>query len=281
VTAAPAPGTSLAFTPLADYSGSSWSRPADLFWLDRLGILPVADTEILALAHFCPIAIDVAGGTPRVVAVVHSRHLAHQILSDDGRWKAPYAPLAIRTMPFRNAPTMRAGVEICLEIAEAEGDPRLRQPMFGQKGGATQPWASIQTMLGHLRKGAPRLANAAKALLGLDLLTPIARLGNGEPASLHTIRIDDLLAIEPGRIVALTADSCCPLELATAMAFSRRWLAPDVLNGEVRRDSPAMTGVREKLYGHVLVEPLDETFALDHSPLFSFDEFSARDKGMG
>ncbi len=281
MTAAPTPETGLTFTPLTDYGNSSWSRPADLFWLDRLGILPVADTEILALAHFCPIAIDVAGGSPRVVAVVHSRHLAHQLLSDDGRWKCPYAPLAIRTMPFRNAPVARDGIEICLEIAEAGGDPHLRQPMFGQKGGATQAWTSIQTMLGHLRKGAPRLGNAAKALLGLDLPTPIARLANGQPASLHTIRTDDLLAVQPGRIVALTADSCCPLELATAMAFSRRWLASEALQGDARQHSPASSSVREKLYGHALAEPLDETFALDHSPLFSFDEFSARDKGMG
>jgi hypothetical protein len=281
VTALPTPATRLVFTPLSDYGDSSWSRPADLFWLDRLGILPVADAEILALAHFCPIAIDVAGGTPRVVTVVHSRHVAHQLVSDEGRWKPPYAPLAIRTMPFRNAPVARDGIEICLEIAEAGGDPRLRQPMFGQKGGATQPWGSIQTMLGHLRKGAPRLANAAKALLGLDLLTPIADLADGHPASLATIRTEDLLAIQPGRIVALTADSCCPLELATAMAFSRRWLAPEALKGDTRQHSPVLSSVREKLYGHALVEPLDEAFALDHSPLFSFDDFSARAKGMG
>ncbi len=278
---APSTDARLAFSPLADYGESSWSRPADLFWLDRLGILPVADTEILALAHFCPIAIDIAGGSPRVVAVVHSRHVAHQLLSDDGRWKPPYAPLAIRTMPFRNAPAGRGGIEICLEIAQAEGDQRLRQLMFGQKGGATQAWTSIQTMLSHLRKGAPRLANAAKVLLGLDMPSPIATVAGGQPAVLSTIRTDDLLAIEPGRIVALTADSCCPLELATAMAFSRRWLAPEALHGEARRHAPVMPGVREKLYGHALAEPLDETFALDHSPLFSFDEFSARAKGMG
>jgi hypothetical protein len=270
----------LTFISLKDYQGSAWFKPAEFFWLDRLGVLPIADSEFMALAHFCPIAIEMHETGPRPVAVLHSQLIGHRLISDEGRWRPPYAPLALRSMPFRVGTALTPdAVDICPEIAETGADAKLRQAMFGHKGGPTQPYATILSMLHRLQKSAVRLRNATKVLLAMDILRPLTNVPPGPFGPLYTIGLDSMLALQPSRIMALTADACCPLELATTIAFSRRWLVPDAVKGDGRPFSSSRSGVRQKLYDHHIVDPLDEPFGLDESPLFNFDEPGETSKG--
>jgi len=270
----------LNFVPLSDYPEATWSPPQDLFWIEDVGCIPIADTEMLGLAHFCPITIEMDESTPRVVAVVKSSYVAHSLLTDSGRWKAPYSPLALRAMPFRNATNPADGIEICPEMAGASRDPERRMAMVGQKGGVTNAFAQVQTMLKRLRLGGTRLSNAAKTLIGLDVLTPLAPLTGQHSRPHYTLRIGDLLALPASRILSLTTDACCPLDLACAMTFSSRALTPLALTRNLVPVQAAYAGVREKLYGHALIEPLDDEFQLDHSELFSLEGDSAHSKGM-
>lgn len=264
----------LLFVPVKDAGLAGWSRLDGFPWLDRIGALPVADTEFMALSHFCPLAIEMHDHGPRPVVILHARLVGHRLVSEDFRWRPPYAPLALRSLPFRNGAAMVAeAVEICPELAEATADPKPRQAIFGQKGKPTQSYAAIVSMLDRIARSHAKLRNAAKVLLAADLLVPLADVAGGRFGQLHTIDPDAMQALPPGRLMGLTADSCCPLELATAISFSRRWLARDTLKRVDGPFSATAGAARQKAYEHGVVEPLDQLFGLDDSPLFSFDDF--------
>ncbi|MBN8939833.1 MAG: SapC family protein [Rhizobiales bacterium] len=261
------------FVPVKEAGLSGWSRLEAFPWLDQVGVLPLADTEFMALSHFCPLAIEMHEQGPRPVAIVHARFVCHRLLSEDFRWRPPYAPLALRSLPFWNGAAMAAeAIEICPDLAQATADPKSRQAMFGQKGKPTQSYAAITSMLDRIARSHGKLRNAAKVLLAADLLAPLADLGGGALQALHTIDPEAMSALSPGRLMGLTADSCCPLELATAITFSRRWLAKDALRS-ADGQFPTMAGARQRAQEHAVVEPLDQLFGLDDSPLFSFDDF--------
>ncbi|WP_170181976.1 SapC family protein [Phreatobacter stygius] len=274
MTTAASQSDELRFVPLKHAGLSSWHRLVSFPWLDRLGVLPVADTEFLALSHFCPIAIEMHESGPRAVAILHAQLVAHRLLTEDGRWRPPYAPLALRSLPFRNGAAMTAdAVEICPALAEQGADPKLRQAIFGHKGGPTQSYAAILSMIDRLARSGARLRNAAKVLMAADLLVPLANLPPGPFGQLHTISLDGMLALSSHRLMALTSDACCPLELATAVTFSRRWLNRDTLKSADNLFAATVGGVRQKLYEHGVVDPLDQPVGLDDSPLFSFDDY--------
>jgi SapC len=274
VTPDAAPRSDLTFVSLNATELKHWYRLASFPWLDRIGVVPIADSEFLALSHFCPLAIEMHAAGPRPVAVLHSRLVAHRLLTDDGRWRAPYAPMGLRCLPFRNGAAMTAdALEISPELAELGSDPKERLAMFGQKGGPTQPYATILSMADKIGRSSARLRNAAKLLMGADLLAPLAAVPPGPFGTLHGISAERMLALAPSRLMALTSDACCPLELATAISFSRRWLIKEARHS-VEAAVPAPPGAAAgHSSDHAFVEPLEQPFALDDSVLFSFDDF--------
>jgi hypothetical protein len=264
----------LAFVPLKDYERAGWQRPASFFWLDRVGVLPIADTEFMALAHFCPLALELHERGLRPVAIVQPHMVSHRLLADDGRWRPPYVPMALRCMPFRPGPG--DAIEVAPELAENPTDSDQAFEMAGKKGGRSQAFSTIVSLLARIQQSGPRLENAAKTLMALDLVEQIGGLPRDLAGPLYTVRLDSLIALSASRILGLTADSCCPLELATALAFSRRWLAAGAAEASGRPFEPARDSVRRQMFDQHIAEPLDEPLGLDDSPLFSFDDVRER-----
>ena len=273
IVATPVADEAFAFVPLREAGLSHWNRLVSFDWLDRFGVLPVADTEFMALAHFCPLAVEMHAGGPRLVVVLHAGMVAHRLVGPDGRWRPPYAPLALRSLPFRNGTTLaQEAVEVCPALADRGVDAALRQAIFGQKGGPTQAYATILGMLDRLARSAVRLRNAVKVLMAADLLSPLATPAAGAFGALHSITTEALLSLPEYRLMALTSDACCPLELATAISFSRRWLSRDSLAAEAPvAASPA--GLRAAPFDPGPSAPLDLSLGLDDSALFSFDDY--------
>lgn len=267
----------LAFMPLKDFERAGWRRPSAFFWLDRVGVLPIADTEFMALSHFCPLAIELHERGLRPVAIVRSPMVSHRLLADDGRWRPPYVPMALRCMPFRPGPG--DAIEVSAELAESQTDSDQAFEMAGKKGGRSQAFATIVTLLARIQQSAPRLENAAKVLMALELVEPVAGLPRELAGPLYTVRLDSLLSLSASGLLGLTADACCPLELATALAFSRRWLAAGAAGASGRPFGPARHGPHRQVLDQHIAEPLDEPLGLDDSPLFSFDDFRERAAG--
>lgn len=263
------PAEPLAFIPLTEFERAGWRRPSSFFWLDRIGVLPIADTEFMALAHFCPLAIELHERGPRPVAIVQPHMVSHRLLADDGRWRPPYVPMALRSMPFRPGPGDT--IEVAPELADNPGDSDQAFDMAGKKGGRSQAFATIAALVQRIQLSAPRLENAAKILMALDLVEHVAGLPRELAGPLYTVRLDAMVALSASRILGLTADSCCPLELATALTFSRRWLAAGAADPSGRPFEPARDSVRRQMFDPHIAEPLDEPLGLDDSPLFSMD----------
>ncbi|MCZ0733218.1 SapC family protein [Phreatobacter sp. AB_2022a] len=273
IAAAPAPAGGLAFVPLRQAGLSHWNRLVSFGWLDTVGVLPIADTEFMALAHFCPLAVEMHAGGPRLVVVMHSGMVVHRLVGPDGRWRPPYAPLALRSLPFRNGAALaQNAIEICPDLAGQGTDPALRQVIFGEKGKPSPSYATILGMLDRLARSAPRLRNAVKVLMAADLLAPLATPADATFGALHSISQDALLALSEHRLMALTSDACCPLELAAAICFSRRWLTRDSLAAEAPL-AANLAGIRPVPFDHGPASPLDLSVGLDDSALFSFDDF--------
>ncbi|CEJ10277.1 SapC [bacterium YEK0313] len=273
IAAAPAPADGLVFVPLRQAGLSHWNRLVSFGWLDTVGVLPIADTEFMALAHFCPLAVEMHAGGPRLVVVMHSGMVVHRLVGPDGRWRPPYAPLALRSLPFRNGAALaQNAIEICPDLASQGTDPALRQAILGEKGKPSQSYATILGMLDRLARSAPRLRNAVKVLMAAELLAPLATPADATFGALHSISQDALLALSEHRLMALTSDACCPLELAAAICFSRRWLTRDSLAAEAPL-AANLAGIRPAPFDHGPASPLDLSVGLDDSALFSFDDF--------
>jgi hypothetical protein len=261
------------FVPVEMSGLRDWRRPADSRWIELDGLLPVADTELLNLSHHCPIAIRLADGIPAVVCLLDAHHLRAPRFGADGRWIAPYAPIALRALPFRVRiePEGRR-VEVSVALARAESDGPA-YPLLDDAGRPGRDYAAILSMLDALAKGSARLADAARLLIAADLLVPLAPRDERSGPALLTVGRERLLGLSPDRAAALAMDACLPLDLAAAAIFSQRWLADGLL-----RDAPpapaAATRDRPDLLDHGLRDAIDQPFSLDGEALFDFEAFA-------
>lgn len=266
-------GSGLSFEPVATAGLRSWHRPQRYEWLDRVGALPIADTELLNLAHHCPIAIHADGGTPTVVCLLRSELLRASRVGRDGRWQLAYHPLALRTLPFRtrNVAGERV-VEVSRELAQhaAGGEPIA---MFTASGEATRDYATVLSLLDVMARGRERLADAARLLIAADIVVPLE--GFAGDNGLMVVSSELLFQLSGARATALAADGCMPFDLAAACLFSQRWLAEGVIGQRRPVDVETVPVERESLLDHGLRGGLDQPLSLDDSALFSFEAFVA------
>lgn len=257
------------FLPVDDSAVTRWSRPARLDFLHRLRAVPVADTELLHLSHYCPVVVALAEDGPRVAVLLDPALLRLSPVGRDGRWRHPYAPIALRNLPFWPG-ARRAEISVAPELVGDAADDGFA--MRDQEGRPTEQFAAVVTWIERLQHGMRRLSDAAKLLVAADVLAP---LGVVQPRTLQakdtgywTVSPDKFNALEAERAAALSADACLPLDLAAACLFSRRLLARSISliesENEKRRD-PAERAPLD------FVEPLDLHVRLDSSPLFSLD----------
>lgn len=274
---------SLHFEVLRDRPGDVWRRPRQFRFLDRLGAIPLSDSELLQTSLYLPLAVREGAGAHEVVAVVHPDFLARPPLRADGRWAQAYMPIALRCLPFRKGGRAADGIAE-LEIAgdlEADDDP-VALP-FAENGRMQQDLARIVSLLDRLETGKARLASAAASLVAADLLVPLVS------TDAENVLADDanLLVIDPRRLskltsartVALAADSFLPLDLATAFAFSSRlWASNLVPDRSATDDDPRAASVDPALFGQHAQGALAIELRIDDSSLFSFDTFVKSDK---
>lgn len=257
----------LRFLPLDDSAVTRWRRPARLDFLHRLRLAPIADSELLHLSHYCPVAITLGDGGPRVGILLDPAMLRASPVGADGRWRHPYAPIALRNLPFRPG-RRRAEIEIAPELLD-DGDGHALRDDAGQP---TEQFAKIAIWIERLRQGMRRLGEAAKLLVAAGVLAPLAIAGPDAPrpaeTGFWTIDPHAFDALPAERAAALSADGCLPLDLAAACLFSRRLLARSISILTTDAATPRAPAVRTP---DDFVEPLDLHVRLDSSPLFSVD----------
>ncbi|GGD99080.1 hypothetical protein GCM10011390_17330 [Aureimonas endophytica] len=261
--------------PLASLADRRLEPLARFDFAPRLGWIALNDTEFHLSAQHLPLALRLVGGLPRLGAVLDPSLLAKPQVGGEGRWLAPYLPIALRTFPFVLAgrPSERPIDEILVlpgtRRIGTRGQPICLDPATGTLAPEMQ---AIRNTLHMLRKGGERLTRALDLLGIAGILAPLGRPG-GEATPFLTIDPERFAALDPGAVAALAHESFLPLDLATAILFSRRALAPGCAALQ-----PA-SGAAETQTGAPRADPLDfmfanlETlnFALDPSDLFEAD----------
>jgi SapC len=277
------PGIRFSLPP--DVSGTSpearWRNVLDYGWLDELGIMPVADRELLNMAHHTPLVVVLGAGEPSVQALVRSDLLLQSPVDKQGRWRPAYRPLALRALPLLlldpAGDTMRTA--LITGIAESRLGPPL--PYLDPTGARRPEVAAALGQLTHLRSGAKALAAAAETLLGAGLL---AKLGvEGEAAQFFSsmeLMVPDaakLAALAPTQTAALARDGRLALDLLTASHFSSR-----LLNSRARRTAEKPVPATSCLSLDLDAAPVEidaPGLGLDQSALFSIEDFLAAGGG--
>jgi hypothetical protein len=263
------------FVPV-DASGiRMWTRVRRLDWIDDIPMLPIADSELLNLPHYCPVAIVMERDGPQVVCVVGGPLLRRRKINDDGQWAGPYAPLALRSLPFRMVTRQRQRI---VEIAPMLSDGGAPLAIYTDAGGPAPEFAKILAMLDRVARGSARLANAAKLLLAADLLVPLAHEGTTQKTSLLVVSPNRLTGLSAERAAVLTADGCTALNLAAASLLSQRHWAPDLNADEAVSLTPVANLHRSAGVEPRLADTLDHPFRMDDSALFSFDDYLEREQ---
>jgi hypothetical protein len=265
----PAPAILSDFVPVTQAGLRQWSRPQSLTFLDALAVAPLGDTEILHLAHYAPVAILLSDYGPEVALILHSELCTSQLVGSDGRWRPPYAPMAIRCLPFRNSL-----LESEPEFAPSLCDPSGEQHRFTEADGTpTKAFGYVMEMLQRLARGRIRLGNAARALIAADVLVPLHPIESRPDHSLLVVNAERLAELSGVRAGALTSDANLPYELAAASIFSQRWLAKDAIQDiptvkeAIRPPSTLVERDRE------LTDRFDDPLLMDDSSLFSIEDF--------
>jgi SapC len=259
----------IVFIPAGAVETGAWSRPNRFDFFDALLATPIADSELLHLSHYGPIAIRMDDTGPEVVMLLHSGFSTASLLSRQARWVPPYAPMALRSLPFRGT-----GFDGDLEFAPSLCEPAAEQHSFMDESGEPSPaFAYVVKMLQSLTRGRARLSQAAKALLAADLLAPLNPLDSHPHVSLFVPQAERLARLSGVQAAALTTDSNLPLELAAASLFSQRWLRKGcVQETPLSQDAPAVNP-RHTAAPPSFHEDLDQPLLMDDSTLFSIEAY--------
>lgn len=268
----------LHFEALDEKPTGVWSRPRHFGFLDRIGGIPVSDSELLQSALYLPLAVREEAGTCEVVAVVHTDFLARPLIRDDGRWLPFYMPIALRCLPFRHAGRAGGGGAARLEIATGldVGDGAAVLPFIAEAGRPHRDFATAMSHLDRLEIGKARLAKAAAALLAADLLVKLTSSNARKALDTHLLVVDPsrLRRLTPARTMALAIDGFLTLDLATACCFSSRLWASH-LTPESRDTTPDAGD--PVLFDHRSHGVLPVDLRIDDSSLFSFEAFTEGD----
>lgn len=263
--------------PLAAMADAKFRSPEHFGFAAQLAWVPVNDTEFHLTAHHLPLAVRTLGGVPRLGALVHPAFLQRPAVDAEGRWRGGYLPLSLRTYPFllSNRTGGRPIDEIDV-VAEAGlvgpwGMPVSSDPAAGT---LSPELAAIRNTLTMTRAGALRLSGALDLLRISNVLVPL-RDPRGQEAADCTVDAARLGALDAGAVAALASRSFLPLDLASAILFSRRHLHPERLPAPERRPAAAPVPAEEGSVARgdpmdiVLANLESMNFALDASDLFN------------
>jgi hypothetical protein len=247
-------------------------------WLDDLGIMPIADRELMNVAHHAPIVVVCGVGEPSAQALVRDDLTLVPAVDKAGRWRPVYKPLALRALPFLlldPASDDRREAMIAGIPETALGAPVA----FHAESGARRPEATLALQhLPPLHAGARALGRAAEALLAAGLLAPLRLVGEAaqffDSMELLTPDPKRLAGLSPSRAAALARNGRLALELLITAHFSARLLPPAV---RPLTDAPSPQSGLSLDLDPAPAEVDAPGLGLDESPLFSIDAFIARE----
>ncbi|MBN9062945.1 MAG: hypothetical protein BGP06_03750 [Rhizobiales bacterium 65-9] len=268
----------LRFLPIDEAAVTHWRRPSRFDFLHRLRSVPIADTELLHMSHYSPIVIAVEDEEPTVRALVDPAMLRLNPVGEDGVWRRPYVPIALRNLPFWPG-AGRDAIGVAPELLGEASDGAFA--LMDPDGKPTEHFAAIMTWTERLRIGMRRLSEAARFLIAADVVAPLVAERPGAlpkgAADYLTASPSRMSALDASRACAFAADGCMPLDLVAACLFSRRLLAQSVKIAEGAR-----VAVGAVSSGGEAMEPLawmDAPLRLDESPLFSMEQMTIKEEG--
>ncbi|MGL4239872.1 MAG: SapC family protein, partial [Beijerinckiaceae bacterium] len=201
-------------------------------WLGALGLLPVADRELLNVAHHAPLVVLCGVGEPCVQMLLHPDLLRRAPVDRLGRWRPAYRPMALRALPFLLLDPAASEMRTAIIGGIPDDELGAPSPYFGDAGLHSEgPDVALRTLV-QLHEGARTLGGAAEALLAAGLLSPLTLAGEAGRffASMELLVPDTrkIQALTPARTAALMRNGRLPLDLVFASHFSTRLLSASV-----------------------------------------------------
>jgi hypothetical protein len=261
---------------------SAFHRPSSYAFAKSLAHVPLAETEILNCSQSMPILIEDGDDGLNVVGMTNPQWSLVNLVGGDGNWLPSYAPIALRTIPFRRA---QRSDQRTLEWLDPEtlAVPLTRIEALESDGSAGRDWRAVTGLADklldgrhYLRRNAEVLA-AAGLLRALDLNEPALSGADLPQRPLYTIDQEAFDHLSGERWLGVTGQGAAHLDLAIALQFSQRLLAP-----EFRRGLPLISELDNR--NLTLAPQLPEAFTgmvefdvkLDGSELIVFDAFESR-----
>ena len=263
--------------PLASFATQRFAAPRDFRLATRGGWIGVNDTEYLLTAHHLPLVVRLEQGEPVLCALVAASDLPKPTMDAEGRWLLGYLPIALRTYPFvlSGRETTRPIDELDIlphpGVIGAQGAVICADLGTGQLG---PELTAIRNTLHMTRTGKARLTRALDLLRIAGILVPLAG-ESGEPREEWTVDPAAFMALGHAATASLAHQSFLPLDLASAILFSRRHLWPERLpkpepRAELAAKAPAAIVSDPTDFMLASLEAMD--FALDASDLFDLGD---------
>lgn len=259
-------------------AGLRFRSPVDPLVMERIRLVPVARTEFLLTAHLLPLVIAVSGKSHDLMMVAAPAALNRQIIDQGNRWLAPYQPVFVRALPFTLAPAVSGDPlhdlvphPVSNLLSTDTGEPVI--------GADRQPTAAVKDIHGVLvraRADLPVLRQALEDLLIAGIATPLGPqakfLADGRVPRprLYTVSPKRLAGLSTLVFGRLARDSFIAVELAYAIAFSRRWLLPDLLVNETSGPSEDQSSPMHKPLSATTMRGDAFSLGFDESDLFRF-----------
>lgn len=271
----------LSFVPVDQWQGGTWARPTDMSFLDTGSSIPIAATELLQVAQLYPLAVRQGAGTFWVEAVTERRLLRVPAVDETGRLTRPYAPIAIRCLPFRLSPAQNGGRKTGLEVAAGFGGGETDTSLRGTDGMLSVDVRRVEKLLANAAESQAQLTTAVELLFLADLLVPLSlRMTDGaehDERPLLTLDRAALAGSSREKLAIIASGGLLVIDLIASLVRSSDHFHPDAVTvqREVWKgslDNPVLSDLDSLIRKVGRME-----FELDASELFSFDRLDAEE----
>ncbi|WP_299665137.1 SapC family protein [uncultured Ruegeria sp.] len=236
------------------HSDRYWRRFTSYRFAMGMNACPIVSSEIFQIASSFPIAFKLREGTYMPMAMFSvGAELATPIVDQQGRWRAPFIPSALRCYPFQTGPTnMRdcpTRERLCLYVNESSGlvtrDPR-DNPFFSSRNKLSRNLCDVLQFL-QLREAAAVEAHRLCSIVAeMDLFVPLQEHeGTTLPENYWCIDAQRLCHLPDVYKLTLVSSGALQLIHAHQISLSHlNWLAraQNALPGEHASASDTLNG---------------------------------------
>lgn len=173
---------------------------------DKLNALFVAAAEFADASRDFPVVFVRAGkdddGQEQIAPIaVFGLTREQNLYVDDGRWRARYMPVVLRTYPFCIARVDASQYAVCVDLAAADESGAAGAPVFDAEGRPTDVLKVVQPQLEALEADVQRTRLVGRRLLELDLLRDMRFDVTLPDGSTHSV--DGFLTVDDQKMTAL------------------------------------------------------------------------------